>query len=364
MLAHPIENYTFKSSTPTEELEVMCRMLTEVGGYASTFADKAHATQARKCEKTQRRVEQELIKRGGKTAVDEAFATPKSLINADDLATLSIDQLEKLFRQRKTRTDARMAEGRDIATRHFETRIVNELKRRHTATPIEQLKKDYCLRINRQELDNLARLTQMPLGEANKDVDVYHTPEKLEQAITRLRNPKTVMEREVLQAYIDQAIDLLNTLESKQKGAGLAALLIELNWRTSESNVRLIRYLEEALQDWQKHPQEPATKMVLPLLTAYQETGDASYRHKAQRIINRCYKAVTIEEAKFESPSDFINNFYIAVKCCEYVTRFSKRKVKEAWEMFCEKEDVNTQGRRNAEKFLEVTKELGILNED
>lgn len=346
MLAGPIENYTFRASTPTEELEVMCRMLTEVAGYASTFTDRAHIAQARKCEATQRKVERELIRREGKTAVDEIFKTPQSLINADDLTALSIDELEQLFRQRPKRIGQRLAEGRDISGHFFETRIVRELERRRPATPIEQLKRDYCLRVNRQELDNLAHLTQIPLGEANKDVDVYHTPEELEHVITRLRNPKTVMEREALQAYTDQAIDLLNTLESKQKGAGLAALLIGVGWRTSKSNTRLTKYLEEALQDWQKAPAQPDTQMVLPLLTAYQETGDASYQRKARRIINRCYKAVTAPNAEFETPTDLLNNMYIAVTCCEYVTRFSVRKVRTAWNNFCKNMDATWKNRR------------------
>ena len=335
MLAHPIENYTFKSSTPTEELEVMCRMLTEVGGYASTFADKAHATQARKCEKTQRRVELELIKRGGKTAVDEAFETPQSLIDANDLTTLSIDELEQLFRQRKTRIEQRLAEGRDISSHFFETRIANELKNRRPVTPIEQLKKDYCLRINRQELDNLVHLTQLPLGTPCHNEGNCATPEALIKEIKRLQHPKTVMEREALQAHIDQALDLLKTLSPKQKGASLAATLITLGWRTSNSNVRLTEYLQESLQDWQKSPQEPVTEMVLPLLTAYQETQDAAYKRKAQRIINHCYKAVTAEEPAYDTPNDFINNMYIAVKCADYVTRFSRRKVEKVWKNFC-----------------------------
>ena len=344
MLAHPIENYTFKSSTPTEELEVMCRMLTEVGGYASTFADRAHATLARKCGTAQRKVEKELVRREGKAAVEGLFEAPQSLIDASDLTTLSIDELEKLFRQRPKRIGQRLAEGRDISGHFFETRIVRELERRRPATPIEQLKKDYCLRINRQELDNLAHLTQMPLGNPCTAPGDCKNPKELEQAIRHLQMPKTVMEREALQAYTDQALDTLKTLISKQEGAALAATLIETGWKGTRVPAWVKDYLTAALKDWQNSPQQPDTDMVLPLLTAYQETGNASYKRKAQRIINRCYKAVTSEEAEFESSTDFIDSLYIAVKCCEYVNRFSAKKIRAAWEMFCKNQEYGCYG--------------------
>ena len=295
MLAGPIENYTFRASTPTEELEVMCRMLTEVAGYASTFTDRAHIAQARKCEATQRKVERELIRREGKTAVDEIFKTPQSLINADDLTALSIDELEQLFRQRPKRIGQRLAEGRDISGHFFETRIVRELSRRQASTPIEQLKKDYCLRINRQELDNLSVLTQMPLGTPRTDIAPDASPRALEKAIRRLQHPKTVM--------------------------------------------------------------------VLPLLTAYQEMQDAGYQRKARRIINRCYKAVTTPNTELDTPSDFINDMYIAVKCSDYVTRFSRRKVMKAWTEFCGNVDISVLGERQKERFCVVSRELtGIGN--
>ena len=340
MLTGPIENYTFQASTPTEELEVMCRMLTEVGGYASTFADRAHAALARRCESVQRKVERELIRREGKDAVDNLYATPEGPIDATDLSALSIDQLEQLFRQRPTRIKARLAEGRDISTRHFETSIVNELNRRQSATPLEQLKKDYCLRINRQEQDSLGHLTQAPIGQDSYDPALCTTPEALAAAIKRLQDPKTVMEREALQQYIDQSIDLLKTITPRQKGAPLAVTLIVAGWKGQKTATWLKDYLAEALKDWKKHPELPATKMVLPLLTAYQETRDASYRRQAQRIINRSYRAVTSPDAQFIAPSDFIDHIYIALKCCEYVTRFSLRKVRAAWDEFCGKVDV------------------------
>lgn len=361
MLAAPIENYTFRSTTPTEELEVMCRLLTEVAGYASTFADKAHATQARKCEKAQRKVERELIKREGEAAIDEAFATPQSLINTDDLTALSIDELEQLFRQRPKRIEARLSEGRDISSHFFETKIVRELKKRHPLTPIEQLKKDYCLRINRQELDNLAHLTQMPIGTPSQDAGNCLTPEELIREIQRLQNPKTVMEREILQQHIDQALDLLKALTPKQKGASLAATLTTISWKGTKVPTWIKGYLIEALKDWQKHPEVPATDMVLPLLTAYQETQDEVYKRQAQRIINRCYKAVTAKDVAAESPVDFIEMMYIAVKCCEYVTRFNRMKVAESWQEFCKDVDVRVMAEgEKEEKMREIERNFKI----
>lgn len=363
MLAGPIENYTFRASTPTEELEVMCRMLTEVAGYASTFTDRAHIAQARKCEATQRKVERELIRREGKTAVDEIFKTPQSLINADDLTALSIDELEQLFRQRPKRIGQRLAEGRDISGHFFETRIVRELSRRQASTPIEQLKKDYCLRINRQELDNLSVLTQMPLGTPRTDIAPDASPRALEKAIRRLQHPKTVMEREALQACIDQGTTLLTTLPSKQQGARLAATLIVTGWKGQQTATWLTAYLLQALKDWQEVPTQPDTEMVLPLLTAYQETQDAGYQRKARRIINRCYKAVTTPNTELDTPSDFINDMYIAVKCSDYVTRFSRRKVMKAWTEFCGNVDISVLGERQKERFCVVSRELtGIGN--
>ena len=361
MLAHPIENYTFKSSTPTEELEVMCRMLTEVGGYASTFADRAHATLARKCGTAQRKVEKELVRREGKAAVEGLFEAPQSLIDASDLTTLSIDELEKLFRQRPKRIGQRLAEGRDISGHFFETRIVRELERRRPATPIEQLKKDYCLRINRQELDNLAHLTQMPLGNPCTAPGDCKNPKELEQAIRHLQMPKTVMEREILQQHIDQALDLLKALTPKQKGASLAATLTTISWKGTKVPTWIKDYLIEALKDWQKHPEVPATDMVLPLLTAYQEAQDEAYKKQAQRIINRCYKAVTAKDVAAESPVDFINCMYVAVTCCDYVTKFSLRKVMNVWQGFCKYVDVRVMAEgEKEEKMREIERNFKI----
>lgn len=358
MLAGPIEDYTFRASTPTEELEVMCRMLTEVGGYASSFADRAHATLARKCGTAQRKVEKELVRREGKAAVEGLFEAPQSLIDASDLTTLSIDELEQLFRQRRKRIETRLAEGRDTSSRFFESRIVNELKHRKSATPLEQLKKDYCLRINRQELDNLSHLTLMPLGNPCTAPGNCKNPKQLEQVIRRLQTPKSVMEREALQAYTDQALDTLKALTPKQEGAALAATLIETGWKGTKVPTWVKDHLTAALKDWQNTPKVPDTDMVLPLLTAYQETQDEHYKRKARRIINRCYKAVTAPDAKYENPSDFIDCMNIATQCCDYVTRFSVRKIRSAWNNFCKNVDVNAATEEKREKMMAIRIEL------
>lgn len=66
----------------------------------------------------------------------------------------------------------------------------------------------------------------------------------------------------------------------------------------------------------------------LAMLTLQPINKDQSLERKAQRIINHCYKSAFDES---ENLGVRIENLYTAVTCCDYVTRFSIRKVAALW---------------------------------
>ncbi len=123
-------------------------------------------------------------------------------------------------------------------------------------------------------------------------------------------------EREILVEYVDYALDIIDSTDDKASVLALAAELVELARRKIVVvPQRVTDFLADAIED----TAIPDVRKVMPMLTLELITGDRTLSRKAQRIINRCYKACQ------EKPA--VDEIYTAIVCCEYVSRFSARKM-------------------------------------
>lgn len=330
-----IFDYKIKASSPAGELATLYRLLAEAGGYASTVMRRDYAQTARKCRTRLSRIEAELKRRGVIASADELFDVPDGPIVESALSQLSVDDLERLYRQRPRRVEARIADGREHFTCYFESRIVAELSRRTPADGAERLKIDYCKLTHAAELENMSSILGLPQGAdaaALHEAPRRYTPAELAAMISESRSPQTLAERERLVELVDCAIDMLDTADDMQPMARLAAELVELG-RTKAVRCpqRVVGMLAEAVAQWTRTPRAEETEMVIPMLTLALVNKDRTLERRAQRIINRCYRACLAAPAYTPQA---IDRFYIAATCSSYVTRFSPRKLSAAWTAF------------------------------
>ncbi|MDE6681548.1 MAG: hypothetical protein K2J92_09420, partial [Muribaculaceae bacterium] len=176
-------DYRITSSSKTEDLFILGRLFSEAGDYASTIQQRDYTLMGRMCRTRLRKIERELLRRSAIPTPDDILIIPpvttsstvSSLVR--NLSTLSVSELETLYRQRPHRIEARIAEGREHLTLFFESRIIAELSRRTPIDLTEQLKIDYCLIIHRIETANLSAILNLPLGDPKDSLpfDPYHT---------------------------------------------------------------------------------------------------------------------------------------------------------------------------------------------
>lgn len=260
----------------------MCRMLLEVGDYASTILDKAHQVYSRKCLVINKKIEKGLLKRNAVETLDDVYEAPTERIDDADLSALSIPQLETLYRQWKLRFRERLKEGRQTLTRFFETRIIKEMKSRKDVSTIEQLRIDYCDRTNRDELHNISTVMQRPLGQVYLDVCRCRTPQEMIAIFYGLRKFKTISEREMLIETEEKAMDFVAHNRELTESVNLAAELVDLGERRIVNCPDWVKdYLVESVNRWKKQPFDFDRDKIIPYLTIYPVDKSARWRQAA-----------------------------------------------------------------------------------
>lgn len=326
-----IIEYRVDASVSTEELEVLALLFLESQDYFSSVSEKGHINMASYCRRQLEKVRREIILRHGISFYDRIFAIPDEKIDSSNLSTLSISQLEILYRQRALRLEARMEEGRETFTRFFETRIVKELKRREVSDALDQLKKDYCLLTNKNELEHISTMLGLPLGDKTvcHDGETDKSIEALTAYIRLYSKFRTLSERECLVEYVDSALDILSTASEMQPLANLASEIARLDRRRIVNCPKWVnKSLSHAVEEWFKTPMVHDTEMVMPLLTLAMIKDDLTLERRAQHIINRCYK-------RSVSGLCTVDDIFTAATYSTYVTRFSVRKIAACWNVYC-----------------------------
>lgn len=270
-----------------------------------------------------------------------------------DLTTLSIAELTALYRRWPERRRARLAEGRDAATQYYESRIVGELRRRRPLTPADSLSKARCLADHRRELQQLALLLRLPLGHtAESDTDTAAIPPcRMPEALERLGAYDTVARREALMDLHDRALTYLRTAPADDfTGARIAATLLTLDSRRIARcpawvRTRLTAAVDTVTADIKAaktgYPDksdmsdrsdnsgisDAEREMVIPLLTQTMLSGDPTPARRATRILNRLYRRCLADPTH---PA-FAADCRLIIRCSDYVTRFSPRRLAAAW---------------------------------
>lgn len=326
-----ITEYRIDASVSTEELEVLARLFSESQDYFSSVSEKGHINMSSYCRRQLEKVRREIILRHGISFYDRIFVIPDEKIDSSNLSTLSISQLEILYRQRALRLEARMEEDRETFTRFFETRIVKELERRKASDALDQLKKDYCLLINKNELEYMSAMLGLPLGDKAvcTDDETNKSIEALTAYIRLYSKFRALSEREYLVEYVDSALDILGTASEMQPLANLASEIAELDRKRIVNCPKWVnKTLSHAVEEWFKTPMVHEAEMVMPLLTLAMIKDDLTLEMRAQHIINRCYKRCV-------SGLCTVNDIFTAVTYSAYVTRFSVRKIAACWNVYC-----------------------------
>jgi hypothetical protein len=322
-----ILQYLVKTSSTVEELTVLCRLLAEMGGYASTVLDREHAALSRRCAALQAKAEEELLRRGAIADSDEIYRVPDEDIDATDLSELSVAQLETQYRRRGVRIDRRLGEGREPFTYYYEGRIVRELLTRKALDTAEQFKIDYCAITYGNDLENMSRVLSLPMsGKGDRlEYDPYrsYTPAELLALIKLYSGYRDIEERELLIEYVDVALDSIREAEDKASVLALATEIAELG---KKKKVSCPRWVTDVIEEGLESAQD--CDKVLPMLTQSAIRNDESLERKAQRIVNRCYKSC------LTAPT--VDMLYVAVLCSDYVNRYSVRKMASVWTHLCE----------------------------
>ena len=346
-------DYRITSSSKTEDLFILGRLFSEVGDYASTIQQRDYTLMGRMCRTRLRKIERELLRRSAIPTPDDILIIPpvttsstvSSLVR--NLSTLSVSELETLYRQRPHRIEARIAAGREHLTLFFESRIIAELSRRTPIDLTEQLKIDYCLIIHRIETANLSAILNLPLGDPKDSLpfDPYHTytHSELIAFLTLYQSPRTLIEREILIETVDYSLDLLAATSPSdlQSLANLTANLAELQRRKmAHCPAWLPRLLTTTITCWRRSPSVPDTDMVFPLLTAALINRTPALERQAQRIINRCHQhLLSIFEnldtvytiGNLSHLFNIIKYFYITTIYSSYIYRFRVHRIASIW---------------------------------
>lgn len=330
-------DYKVSSSSPTDELLTLGQILSEVGAYASTVLDRDHLTLSRECGTRLRNVVVELVSRQSIKSEDELYDVPQTGPSGSDLSALSIGELHELYRRWPVRHRDREAEGREHFTFYYEDRIVNELLRRKVVGKAEQLKVDYCVATYCNELDNMSSVFSLPVqidGEKiYPDSGRRYSPDELTALIRLYGDYRDIVDRELLVEYVDHALDLLEQSVDSASTLRLLTAVAELGRR---KRIRVPGWVNRKLEDMvdgcaslKGHvPADMDCALAEAMLTLQLLNGDNSLIRKAERIINRCWKSASEDDA---DPGTRIECLHTAVMCRDYVTRYSVRKAVDLW---------------------------------
>lgn len=319
-LPNRIKNYGISPESPSAELLTLGRIYSEIGAYVSSASDRKNLAFAGTCDHRLHNVVVELTRRGVISSIEDLNKISSEDFGNKDLEELSIGSLYNLYRQWPLRHQARLEEGREHLTYYYEGRIVRELNSRKASTKDEQLKIDYCSFAYKTELENLSSiLSKSVVVNRNKlepDCRREYSPAELTALIRLYTDYRDVTEREILVEYVDYALDIIDSTDDKASVLTLAAELVELARRKIVAvPQQVVGFLADAIED----TAIADVRKVMPMLTLELITGDGTLSRKAQRIINRCYKVCQ------EKPA--VDEIYTAIVCCEYVSRFSARKM-------------------------------------
>lgn len=328
-----IMNYRVSADSPTEELMTLGQIFAEVGDYMSTILDREHLSLSRRCGTMLKKVVGELISRQSIRSVDNLYDMPLVELDNIDLSALTISELQSLYRLWPQRHKERDAEGREHYTFYYEGRIVRELRHRKAANQTEQLKIDYCVATYNNELDNMSFVFSCPVQADEEkifpDSSKRYSPDELTALISLYRDYRDIMEREILVEYADYALDMLAQDIDTTSMLGFLAEMAELG---RKKIIRIPGWINKKLEDTIKQALVAKTgndvELSFAMLTLQMLNGDTSLIDKARRIINRCYKSA------FEADADLgerVEKLHAAVTSCDYVSRFSVRKVAAVW---------------------------------
>ncbi|MDE6769619.1 MAG: hypothetical protein K2J78_07855 [Muribaculaceae bacterium] len=348
-----ILNYRISATTPTDELLTLRHIYSDIGEYASTILDREHTALSKKCATRLNKVEKQLSSRQNILSAEEVDT------NFSNLSALTVDELYQLYRGWHLRHRKREAEGRELMTFYYEGKIVKEVQRRKPTDNGEQLKIDYCTITYRNELENLAFIFSLPVSshstefdkelpypDSQKDMKSRETdnglicPEsdrgyslsELLALIKLYSHYHTIAERELLIEYVDMALDLMSVTTistDKIPYMALASELVEIDRKDIVKVPNWVSgFLEETIEAARKDKTVHESDLVLPILTLQLQNGSSKLEREARRIINRCYRRAISLEGNVDS---LVDDLYIAVSCCDYISRFSVKKIGKSW---------------------------------
>lgn len=314
-LPERITGYRIGASSTTDELTVLALIFAEAGRYVASLS--------RFCAERLAVVNKELARRGIRTSAERLFDSTGSA-----LESMTINELFSHYRRWPARHEQRRSEGRELFTFFYERRIVDQLATRRAATLAEQFKIDYCTLSYSIAIESLAHMLGLPAGNAaakfRPDARRAYTAAELYTLIRLYTAYGSIAERERLVEYIDLALNLLKDAETDADTLRLASQLAEIS---RKGIVQCPEWLSDTLARGIGDKSIDDAAKVIPLLTLATINGDDTATRKAQRIINRCYRAC------LEAPT--VDALHTAVTCCDYVSRFSPRKMADAWNRLC-----------------------------
>lgn len=326
-LPNRLISYKVSAASPTDELLALGQVYAGIGDYAASFIDSEHLSVAKFCSTRLKKMVPMLIERKAIASEDDLYEMAEVETGQKDFEAMTIDELYKLYRQWPSRHKARAAEGREHFTFYYEGRIVAELKKRKAANKTEQFKIDYCTLTYENELENLSFVLDVPVSAGdekfNFDPKREYAPAELTALIKLYANYRDVAGRELLVEYVDYALDHIKNIGDKSSDLTLATEIAELDRKKVIAVPAWVTdFITEAIAE------VPDCDKALPMLTLALIQKDPALQRSAQRIINRCYKEC------LTAPT--IATLYLSVKCSEYVTHFSPRKMATAWNTLCE----------------------------
>lgn len=348
-----LPNYISEYNTATAsagELLTLGRLYSMVGDYASSVRRGDYAETAGICRKRFRLILNELYRRGIIDSEDELYAPPSPTIGSTNIKSMTVDELEQSFRMSRIRYKRRLTEGREPFTRFYETGIVNELATRNIANAKERLKADYCRIANHIELENMSFVLRLPYdGEGCRTASDIPA-DMLAHMIELYGGFQSLTEREMLAAYVDYGLNLMEEADNDQSLSGVAAMILELDFKEKiRSPYRVKTYLAESINHWIASPEVAESAMVIPMLTLAMVDNAPSLERRAKTIINHCYRRCTGGTAT-------IDDLHIATRCCDYVSRFSSRRMASCWNDLCTAPD-------NGLSSSQITRLLEAANE-
>lgn len=324
-----LPTYKISKNSSTEDLRILEKLYSEIGGFASTILDSRHFAFSKECVKRLRKITSILEYRNEAIAYKAVEETTIDIMA--DLSKFSVDELYNLYVSWPERHKKRTLDGREKMTFYYEGRIIRELKHRKALTDSERLKVDYCKITYQYELENMSLIYSIPVGE-QKELQTScgrYTSFEVESRLNRYSNFRTIAERELLVELVDMVLDRMQSTGDKAGMIGLATQIVELGRRDIvKVPAWTVEFLSEAIAQGRKDSRVSEAELVLPLLTLNIQTGSPNLEREAQRIINRCYKSALNRD---EVVAKRIENLHTAVICCDYVTRFSIRKAATVW---------------------------------